>query len=61
MESVIETEKAIMMRERESVKEERDGIERERRALSELKVHLYEERRLFDRETIALTSIGSEV
>eukprot|EP00026_Physarum_polycephalum_P008108 Phypoly_transcript_08186.p1 GENE.Phypoly_transcript_08186~~Phypoly_transcript_08186.p1 ORF type:complete len:301 (+),score=92.60 Phypoly_transcript_08186:546-1448(+) len=61
METTIESEKSMMLRERAHLAEEAAACERERKALGELKVQLYEERRLFDRETLALTTIGSEV
>ena len=61
METTIESEKTMMLRERTHLAEEAAACERERKALGELKVQLYEERRLFDRETLALTTIGSEV
>jgi hypothetical protein len=51
----------MMLRERAHLAEEAAACERERKALGELKVQLYEERRFFDRETLALTTIGSEV
>lgn len=61
METTIDSEKVTIMRERQQLNEEISACERERKAVADLKMQLYEERRLFDRETQALTAIGAEV